>query len=108
MLRISNYDSRVSNEMAGPSEHGIWATAQVTLPQATPVNNRSVFRIHKELSKLNSKETSNPFLFIYLLRFYLFTRDTERQRHKQREKSRLPEGSLMQDSVPGPQNHALR
>ena len=30
----------------------------------------------------------------------------ERQRHRQRE-SRLPAGSLMQDSIPGPRDHDL-
>ena len=38
---------------------------------------------------------------------YLFMRDTERGRDPGRERSRLPAGSPMQDSIPGPQGHAL-
>ena len=34
-------------------------------------------------------------------------RDTERGRDISGEKSRLPVGSLMQDSIPGPQDHSL-
>ena len=39
---------------------------------------------------------------------YLFMRYTERGRDISRGRSRFPVGSLMQDSVPGPQNHNLR
>ena len=48
-------------------------------------------------------------LFTFFKDFiYLFMRDTqrERQRHRQREK-RVPVGSPMQDSIPGPQDHSL-
>ena len=47
-------------------------------------------------------------IFIYFLKdfIYLFMRDTERQRHRQR-RSRLHAGSLMWYSIPGPQDHAL-
>ena len=39
---------------------------------------------------------------------YLFMRDTERQRHRQREKQApCREGSPMWDSVLGPWDHAL-
>ena len=38
------------------------------------------------------------------LRFYLFMGDRERQRHRQREKQ-APAGSLMQDSIPEPQDY---
>ena len=42
--------------------------------------------------------------FIYL--FINNVRDTERQRHRQREKQ-APRGSPMRDSIPGPRDHAL-
>ena len=39
---------------------------------------------------------------------YLFMRDTERGRDTGRgRRSRRPAGSLMQDSIPGPWDHAL-
>ena len=38
---------------------------------------------------------------------YLFMRDTERGRDTGTERNRLPEGSLMQDSILGPQDHDL-
>ena len=39
--------------------------------------------------------------------FYLFMRDTERGRDIGRGRSRLPVGSPMQDSIPGPWDHDL-
>ena len=47
------------------------------------------------------------YLFLlFILRFYLFMKDTQRQRHRQRE-SRLHAGSPMWDSIPGLWDHAL-
>ena len=43
--------------------------------------------------------------FFFFLRFYLFMRDTERQRH--RGSSRLPAGTPTWDSILGPRGHAL-
>ena len=45
----------------------------------------------------------------FCLRFYLFIyeRHTEKDRDISRGRSRLPEGSLMQDSIPGPRDHDL-
>ena len=37
---------------------------------------------------------------------YLFMRDADRQRHRQREKQ-APCRDPTQDSIPGPQDHAL-
>ena len=45
--------------------------------------------------------------FFFSLRFYLFMRDTERGRDTGRGRNRLPEGSLMQDLIPGLQDYAL-
>ena len=39
---------------------------------------------------------------------YLFMGDTQRGRDIGRERSRLPAGGLMWDSIPGPQGHALK
>ena len=38
---------------------------------------------------------------------YLFMRDTDRGRDIGRGRSRLPAGSVMGDSIPGPQDHDL-
>ena len=46
------------------------------------------------------------FLRFFFLRFYLFIH--ERGRDIGRGRSRLPVGSLLQDSIPGPQDHNLR
>ena len=40
-------------------------------------------------------------------RFYLFIHETERERERGRGRSRLHAGSLMWDSIPGLQDHAL-
>ena len=51
-----------------------------------------------------------PFFFFFLfLRFYLFINEIhiERCRDKGRGRSRLPTGNPMQDSIPGPWDHAL-
>ena len=49
------------------------------------------------------------FLFFY--RFCLFMRDTQRHTERDRDtgkgRSRLPAGSWMRDSIPGPRDHAL-
>ena len=37
----------------------------------------------------------------------LFMRDTQRGRDLGRWRSRIPEGSLLQDSIPGPWDHTL-
>ena len=55
------------------------------------------------------------FCFFVFLRFYLFIHERHRERERERERgrdigrgrSRLPVGSLMQDSIPGPQDHTL-
>ena len=47
------------------------------------------------------------FLFCFLDFIYLFMRDTERGRDISRGRSRLPTGSLMRDSIPGPRDHNL-
>ena len=60
---------------------------------------RSVGSIHLCVSTL--------FFFFFFLRFYLFMRDTERGRDTGRGRSRLHAGSLMWDSIPGLQDHAL-
>ena len=41
--------------------------------------------------------------------FYLFMRDTQRERSRDlgRGRSRVPVGSLMWDSIPGPRDHDL-
>ena len=46
------------------------------------------------------------FLF-FKIYFYLFMRGTERDRDIGRRRSRLPVGSLMQDSIPGLWDHNL-
>ena len=46
------------------------------------------------------------FIFLKKDFIYLFMRDRERQRQG-RGKSKLPVGSLMWDSIPEPQDHAL-
>ena len=52
---------------------------------------------------------SMQFYLILFLKnvIYLFMGDTERGRDISRGRSRLPAGSLMQDSLPGPQDHDL-
>ena len=49
------------------------------------------------------------FTGFFFLRFliYLFMRDTDRGRDVGRGRSRLPMGSLMWDSILGPQDHDL-
>ena len=47
------------------------------------------------------------FHFLFFLIFHLFMRDTERGRDIGRGRSRLHAGNLMQDSIPGPQDHDL-
>ena len=57
------------------------------------------------------KPCFNSFLtFFFFLRFYLvfYERHRERGRDIGRGRSRLLAGSLMGDSIPGPQNHTLR
>ena len=51
----------------------------------------------------------NLILFCFVLKdfIYLFMSDTERGRDTGRGRSRLHAGSLMQDPVPGPQDHDL-
>ena len=44
--------------------------------------------------------------FRFLLKI-LSIHERKRQRHRQREKSRLPARSLMWDSIPGPRDHDL-
>ena len=43
----------------------------------------------------------------FFFKIYSFMRDTERGREMVRGKSRLHAGSLMWDSIPGSQDHAL-
>ena len=60
----------------------------------------------RNLIPFNSQKVAcrNVKTFIYLKDFiYLFMRDTQRGRGR----SRLPAGNLMQDSIQGPQDHAL-
>ena len=45
-------------------------------------------------------------LFFFFLRFYLFIHERHREQQRHRQKS-LPEGNLMQYSIPGPQDHDL-
>ena len=45
--------------------------------------------------------------FSFFKRLYLFIRDMEREAETGRVKGRLPAGSLMWDSLPGPQDHDL-
>ena len=59
------------------------------------------------------RETAAPprdpsFLFLFKILF-ICSRETERERSRDigRERSRLPAGSLMRDSIPGPQDHDL-
>ena len=49
------------------------------------------------------------FFLFFFLTFYLFIHDRHRERVRDtgRERSRLPVGSPMGDSVPGPWDHAL-
>ena len=49
----------------------------------------------------------NFIFFFFFLRFYLFMRDTERQRHRQREKVGSMQGARQPDSIPGLQDQAL-
>ena len=53
----------------------------------------------------------NPFFFFFLRFIYLFIYDGQRERERGRDtgggRSRLHAGSLMWDSIPGLQNHAL-
>ena len=55
------------------------------------------------------KEKAYLFLIFLKILFYMFMRDTERERGRDtgRGRCRLSLGSLMQDSVPGPQDHDL-
>ena len=46
-------------------------------------------------------------LILFFLRFYLFMRDTERDRDTGRERSRLHAGSPTWDLIQGLQDHAL-
>ena len=47
--------------------------------------------------------------FYFLKRFYLFIHERHRERGRDtgRGRSRLPVGSPMRDSIPGPKDHAL-
>ena len=59
-----------------------------------------------------SLQTFDPcgiFIFIYFFKKILFTHKRHRKRGRDigRGRSRLPVGSLMQDSIPGPQDHDL-
>ena len=47
------------------------------------------------------------FYHFFKILFYLFMRDTERCRDTGRGRRRLPVGSLMWDSIPGPRDHDL-
>ena len=49
-------------------------------------------------------EPENPFVLKIL---FIHERHTERDRDAGRGRSRLPVGNLMQNSIPGPQDHAL-
>ena len=56
--------------------------------------------------KYGQRNWGIEFLIYFLKAFiYLFMRDTGRQGH--RGKSRFPAGTLMQDWIPGPQDHDL-
>ena len=53
--------------------------------------------------------TDMSFIYSFFLRFYLFTHERHRERGRDtgRGRSRLPAGSPMWDSIPGPWGHAL-
>ena len=46
--------------------------------------------------------------FSFFFKIYLFIRDTERGRDPGKERSRLPVGSLIQDSIPEPWDYPLK
>ena len=57
------------------------------------------------LSQMNKQK--NLFFFKDLFIYLLFMRERERERERQREKQAPCTGSLMWDSIPGLQDHAL-
>ena len=110
-IRISPY--RTFNELVGlGSDH------QSLLPSQKEVQSNMMYVAMEEvmyiqtsiqdqgiyIQKLHSKYHS-----LFLKRFYLFIheRHTERGRDTGRGRSRLHAGSPMQDSIPGPRDHAL-
>ena len=55
----------------------------------------------------NLSRKSQCVFFFFKDFIYLFMRDTERGRDTGRGRNWLPAGSLMQDSIPGPQDDTL-
>ena len=62
---------------------------------------------HAQVSVFLDKVSMIFSLFLKKGFIYLFMTDTERDRHIGRGRSRISVVSLMQDSIPGPGDHAL-
>ena len=62
-----------------------------------------------EAAQATQRACSQEVAFFFSLRFYLFIHERHRERSRDpgRGRSRLPTGSPMWDSIPGPQNHDL-